>query len=574
MAFDLLARLKIDDQMSAGLRKVAGESSRVSKALDETTGAATRMRRITESAGGAFSRMGNAGKSALGGISGAAKGVLGAVTSLRGAIVASGAAYAGIIAPLKLANDAEQANIAFTTMLGSAAKAKTFLSDLSNFANKTPFELPALRDSSKRLLAFGFASKQIIPMMTGIGNAASGLGLGADGIDRITLALGQMKAKGRLQGDEAMALTEAGIPVWDILAKKMKLTTAQVIKLSEKGLIPADKAINVLVKGMNDKFPNMMDKQSKSLGGLYSTIKDTFNSKILTKWGEGIATGIKPQLDRLVSWINNNGPTIDRWSKNLQSAATQATDWVVSKFRQTFTWLKTNLFDDPKWASSTLSEKLAMSATTIGSKLGSMLMSSVASAAKSAITNHPLLSALFGGLLLGKTVGKLGEIKMTMDSLTGKGGIGTCCCCTGGTGTAAGGTGKKATAAAVLPEIATFAAAATAFGIGITAWSSAWEDVKNDKRSIYSSPAMAGVTPPKPMSQSEYMFGQSASPSTPNPAYNPSILNGWRDGGNGPSTVNLTIHNNNTVNNQSDADYLMGQMADQLAVMAAHNFGQ
>lgn len=375
MAFDLVARLRLKDEMSAGLRKAAGEGEKLRKSIDKVGEVTKRTAKVTrdsngrlrdefgkfikesERGGASFNRFMGGMALSTGGLGRAIRGVIGSVTSLKGLLIASGAVYTAVAKPLQLASDAEQANIAFTTMLGSAAKAKTFLTDLSNFANKTPFELPALRDASKRLLAFGFASKQIIPMMTGIGNAASGLGLGADGIDRITLALGQMKAKGRMQGDEAMALTEAGIPVWDILAKKMKLTTAQVIKLSEKGLIPADKAINVLVKGMNDRFPQMMDKQSKSLAGLWSTIKDTFNSKILTEWGNGIATGIKPKLDQLVTWVNSNGDTISRWGKRLQDAAFAGSKWISDKFGEAFKYVK-GLIDDPQFSNLTFGDKI------------------------------------------------------------------------------------------------------------------------------------------------------------------------------------------------------------------------
>jgi tape measure domain-containing protein len=48
--------------------------------------------------------------------------------------------------------------------------------------------------------------------MTAIGDAVAGVGGGADAIDRVSLAIGQMQAKGRVQSEELLQLAEAGVP--------------------------------------------------------------------------------------------------------------------------------------------------------------------------------------------------------------------------------------------------------------------------------------------------------------------------------------------------------------------------
>ena len=74
---------------------------------------------------------------------------------------------------VKAAGKMEQLEIAFTTMLGSADKAKTMLNELQDFAQATPFDLESVTNGSRRLLAMGFAAEQIIPVMTAVGDAAS-----------------------------------------------------------------------------------------------------------------------------------------------------------------------------------------------------------------------------------------------------------------------------------------------------------------------------------------------------------------------------------------------------------------
>jgi len=172
----------------------------------------------------------------------------------------------------------QQAKISFETMLGSAGKANALIGQLQKMAAETPFEFPDLQDGAKRMLAFGFSAESVIPTLKAVGDAAAGLGMsGREGINRIVLALGQMQAKSKVSAEEMLQLTEAGVPAWDILAKAMGVTTAEVMKLSEKGLIPADKAIQALVQGMEERFPDMMQKQSKSFAGLMSTLRDNLN---------------------------------------------------------------------------------------------------------------------------------------------------------------------------------------------------------------------------------------------------------------------------------------------------------
>lgn len=176
---------------------------------------------------------------------------------------------------LNSAMHAEQSKVAFTTMLKSGEAATKFLADLRDFAAKTPFEFTELEDASRRMLAFGFEASQVLPMMTSIGDATSGLGLGADGVNRVVLALGQMKAKAKLSAQEMMQLTETGIPAWKYLAESMGLTTAEVMKLSEKGLIPADQAIQSILEGMEVDFGGMMAEQMETAGGKASNFADS-----------------------------------------------------------------------------------------------------------------------------------------------------------------------------------------------------------------------------------------------------------------------------------------------------------
>lgn len=187
---------------------------------------------------------------------------------------AAAAAGAAGIAMIKSAASMEQNTIAFRNMLGSGEKAAAFLEELEQFAAHTPFEFPGLVDASRKLLAFGFAAEEILPMMTAMGDAVAGLGGGAFEIDRITRALGQMQAKGKIASQEMMQLTELGIPAWQMLADSIGVSIPEAMDLVERRMIDAETGIAAILQGMTAKFGGQMADQATTINGLWSNLMD------------------------------------------------------------------------------------------------------------------------------------------------------------------------------------------------------------------------------------------------------------------------------------------------------------
>lgn len=226
-------------------------------------------------------------------------------TLLAGMGVAAGAGFLALAKGGIEANASmEQTKAAFSTLLGSAETAGSFLKDLGAFAASTPFEFPELADASKKLLAFGFASKDIIPMMTAIGDAVGALGGGKAEIDRVTMAMGQMSAKGKVSAEEMGQLAELGIPAWKMLADSMGLSTAEVMKLAEQGKITADQAIPALLAGMNETFGGAMQGQAMTFNGLLSTLADNARMALMAFTGP-IFTMAKGSLEQLGAAVSS-----------------------------------------------------------------------------------------------------------------------------------------------------------------------------------------------------------------------------------------------------------------------------
>lgn len=186
------------------------------------------------------------------------------------------AALAGLgVIAVHSAAQMEQTEKAFTTLLKSADLAKDFLAELERFAAATPFELPGLLNASKRLLAFGFSAQQVIPILTAIGDSAAALGMGEDGINRLTTAIGQIQAKAKVSAEEMNQINETGIPAWQLLADTIGTSIPEAMDMASKGMIDGATGVQAILTGMNKEFGGMMTEQSQTINGMMSNIQDS-----------------------------------------------------------------------------------------------------------------------------------------------------------------------------------------------------------------------------------------------------------------------------------------------------------
>lgn len=166
----------------------------------------------------------------------------------------------------------ENASVSFGMLLKDQAKADRFLTMIEDFAAETPFTFQAAADNARKLLAYGFSSDTMKPLLTSISDAAAASG-DTETFNRIGRALGQIQTKGRLASQELLQLTEAGIPAFQILKEELGLTSDQVAEIGSMR-IPADAAINALITGINKRYGGAGDALSKTMGGIISTLKD------------------------------------------------------------------------------------------------------------------------------------------------------------------------------------------------------------------------------------------------------------------------------------------------------------
>ncbi len=180
---------------------------------------------------------------------------------------------------LKSAADIEKITVSYESLTGSAETAKNVVKGLTTFAARTPFELLGIANAGKRLLAAGVPVKDLQGKLQYLGDIASGADVSLEDMASI---FQKSALKGKAMSEELLQLGDRGIPVVKVLAKQLlgvdtEATQAQIFQMASKSQI-SFKKLETALMSMTQKggiYFEQMKKQSKTLYGLFSTLKDS-----------------------------------------------------------------------------------------------------------------------------------------------------------------------------------------------------------------------------------------------------------------------------------------------------------
>ena len=179
----------------------------------------------------------------------------------------------GFLDTLRKAGEAQQAEVAFKTMLGSATAAKNILEDLYEFVRVTPFRLDEVRDGAKSLVAFGFSTQEVLPTLKSLGDISAGVGVP---LTELTTLLGKARVEGKQYTRDLRQFATAGVPIYEELAKQLGVTTSQVTKFAEEGQIGARhvEAAIASLTAEGSQFGGLMAESAKTMLGVFSNLLD------------------------------------------------------------------------------------------------------------------------------------------------------------------------------------------------------------------------------------------------------------------------------------------------------------
>lgn len=189
----------------------------------------------------------------------------------------------------------------------AAEESQKLLKWIERLAVQSPFSQEDVAKSIKMGMAYGFTSEEAKRLTMANINFAAATGASGDVMERVALALGQVRAKGKLAGGEMLQLVEAGIPMREILLDSGKvagLTAENFDKMQQKGLIPAKAAMEAYTEYVEKNFNTAAKDQAGSLSGLVASLGDLKDIALRDFFG-GIFRAAQPYLDKFVTVLGD-----------------------------------------------------------------------------------------------------------------------------------------------------------------------------------------------------------------------------------------------------------------------------
>lgn len=219
----------------------------------------------------------------------------------------------------------EKMQTSLEVLFQSKSIANKMFKDVIKMASTTPFETPDLIRGIQTLKQFGHENKRLLPLMRSIGDAAASSPMGMeDAVHRMTYAFGQIKAAGKLLGQDLRQLTEVGVPAMKILEEQFGKSFSEIQKDVNSGKISIDTAIEAITTGMDKRFGGMMAKQSKSFYGLMSTMRDEW-FLFAAEVGKPLFEAVKANLVGFLKYIKS--PDFIKFRENLTEIITETVKW-------------------------------------------------------------------------------------------------------------------------------------------------------------------------------------------------------------------------------------------------------
>ena len=221
-----------------------------------------------------------------------------AVSTAIGGVVAAGAKYNAEI---------EQYATSFEVMTGSAEKATEVVENLKKLGAETPFEMKDLAETTQLLMNYGLNAEDAQSKLKMLGDISQG---SADKMNRIAMAYGQMSSAGKVSLEDVKQMIEAGFNPLQEISQSTGESMSSLYDRISKGTISVDEITASMERSTSagGKYFQSMEKQSKTVNGQISTLKDNVSQLLGALAGgfsESLAGDILPTLNGMLGELKN-----------------------------------------------------------------------------------------------------------------------------------------------------------------------------------------------------------------------------------------------------------------------------
>lgn len=169
----------------------------------------------------------------------------------------------------------------------SGVSGGSILNALTNIAQTSPMSATSLVDASRQLMAMGFSAKSTVPALNILVDTAAAVGGSAsemsDKIQHITLAFGQMIAAGKVSAQELRQLYNAGLPIYELLAKGLGISMKEAKNIGKLNVDSAT-AVYAILQQLQERYAGAAKDLSRTVAGSLEVIKESLQITLARAW--------------------------------------------------------------------------------------------------------------------------------------------------------------------------------------------------------------------------------------------------------------------------------------------------
>lgn len=152
-------------------------------------------------------------------------------------------------------------------LVGSAQASDQLLASVNKLNDSSPFARSSFLELTQTLAGFGVQAKKIPDLIDAIQQTVAATGGSSADLQELGGAFARIQSQGRLSLDVLQSFSSRGVDAIGILGHEFGKTQAEIRDMISNGLVPADKAIDALTKGLKAKFDGATEAVAKNLPG-------------------------------------------------------------------------------------------------------------------------------------------------------------------------------------------------------------------------------------------------------------------------------------------------------------------
>lgn len=205
---------------------------------------------------------------------------------------------------IEIGGQLEMQRLSIGAILQNQSQANDLFEKIKGLAVQSPFGVVELDQMTKQLTAYGFKYNELYDMTKRLADISAATGTG---VDRLALALGNVRSEAALSGYTLRQFSMGNVPLLQKLSEKLGKTTQEIRKMVRSKEISYEDVVGVL-KDLTDEggmFYNMQETISQSVKARFKNVKDAMDIMYGEMAEGGIGEALKDVADVLMDVTKN-----------------------------------------------------------------------------------------------------------------------------------------------------------------------------------------------------------------------------------------------------------------------------